>query len=86
MRYEISMVVWMGRLLFRRSISVSIAKDSRNWYMKVSVRSGMLDEYVGRVRVVNFINPFKTVTEVMKKSLHRAFVGISKGNIVKDES
>ena len=48
---------------------MSISKDSKNWYMKVSVWSGMLDEHVGRVRVVNLINPFKTVTEVMKKSL-----------------
>ena len=86
MRYEISMVVWMGRLLFKRSISVSISKDSRNWYMKVSVRSGMRDEYVGKVWVVNLMNPFKTDTEVMKKSLYRAFVGISKGNMFKDES
>ena len=33
---------------------MSISKDSRNWYMKVSVRSGMLDEHVRRVRFVNF--------------------------------
>ena len=48
---------------------MSISKDSRNWYMMVSVPSGILDEHVRRVRVVNLINPFKTVTEVMKKSL-----------------
>ena len=46
-----------------------ISKDSRNWYMKVSVPLGKLDEHVRRVRVVNLINPFNTVTEVMKKSL-----------------
>ena len=43
---------------------MSILNDSRNWYMKVSVRSRMLGEHVGRVRVVNFINPFKTFTEI----------------------
>ena len=48
---------------------MSSSNDSRNWYRKVSVRLGMFGENVGRARVVNFINPFKTVDEVMKNSL-----------------
>ena len=51
------------------SMSVSTSNDSSNWYRKVSVRLGMFGENVGRSRVVNFINRFKTVDEVMKNSL-----------------